>query len=56
METCCEKDGCYGRWACVINVGGQYHYGDISTKWVDLAYDMTIAKASSFMLQASRRT
>ena len=33
-KMCCEKGGCYGRWACII--WNLYHCRDVITRRVDL--------------------
>ena len=35
-------------WACVINIEGQYHHENISSKQMDLAYDSAMDKKISF--------
>ena len=36
-KACCKKGGHHGRQACII--GRWYHYRDIISGWVDLAYN-----------------
>ena len=39
MKICCEKDDYHGKWACVMDIEGEYYHEDISSEQVDLAYD-----------------
>ena len=33
-ETCCEKDGCCGRWACMVQ--RWFYRGDVVSRQMDL--------------------
>jgi len=33
------EGGCYGRWAFRLDIDKKYHYEDVFSRWVDLAYN-----------------
>ena len=37
--ACCKEGGHCGRQACRLDIDKEYHYGDVFSRWVDLAYD-----------------
>ena len=54
-ETCCEKDGCYGRRACMVQ--RWYHHRDVVFQTGGLVYDtasdFTTSTSSSQISQSS---
>ena len=49
----CKKSGHYKEQTYVIDVDRQYYHRNISSKWVDLAYDTSIDHISPFYLKYS---
>ena len=47
-ETCCEKGGCHGRRACIVQ--RWFHHRDVVSRQVDLYMTGLEATAASFSL------
>jgi len=53
MRVYYKKGGCYGKQACIIDIGKTEHHENIFSRQVDLAYDIAITRNSteSLLLQ-----
>jgi len=52
-KTYCEKGGCCGRRACIIQ--RQYHHGDVISKWVGLHMTSDYATEGVLLIECEDR-
>ena len=47
MWAYCKKGGCCGRQAFRLDIDKEYHYRDMFSRQVDLAYDIELEKQNN---------